>query len=646
MSTEDLKGLKRNLGIKIYQDYFPGIQPGRNIHCPFHNDKNPSFGIYEKDGAFRWKCFAGCGGEDMIDLIEKMEGVSNADAIKLLKKRVNVNSGIFKTLPKKVSTFEYKDKDGRTLYIKERFEPGRNGRDKGFFFRHKEKGQWVKGRGCDPLLYNLPEIIKFKNIIFTEGEGKANLLNKWGFTATCLDSGANSPWKDEYTEIFKGKESVVVLPDNDLSGNSYASMISNALNGRVGTIKVVELPGLRDGEDIVDWVNTDGNTREKLVELIEATPEWIPSGTKPLISSLLKWNDILSLDVHVEYVLENIIPKGSITLLFGRGGIGKTSLSLQIAHAVAEGRTFCNLKTIKAPVYYIDFENPLAVLKERVEKIGKAENLYIWHISCDPMPPKLDKLDWELYKQLPPGLIIFDTLRAANLADENDSKPIALIMTRLKELRELGFTIVLLHHTPKGNENIFKGSTAILDLTDHVLGLEEVKGTGTIEFDLENLYQFGTRKKTRYDPYSMYLTFNPDKKGFDAAENPNITKLNDIQEVLNKCANPLNQTEFKKLIKDKFGYPEHETRRLIKKGEGTHWKKQKSDGGRNEYQFVSLSAPYISDKLTNRKYCLDKQDNKNLTQPFKDEQFVSLSKGGCQTDKQVIDLNQDDWEFI
>ncbi len=306
-----------------------------------------------------------------------------------------------------------------------------------------------------------------------------------------------------------------------------------------------------------------------------------------LLSSLLKWNDILNLDVRTEYILEKLLPMCSIILLFGRGGIGKTSLLMQIAWAIAKGLLFGNLQTRQTPVYYIDFENPLAVLKERVEKIGRAENLFVWHISNQIQPPKLDSSGWELYKQLPPGLLIFDTFRAAHLSDENDSKPMSMIMGRLKELREMGFTIVLLHHTPRSNENTFKGSGAILDLCDHVLGLEEVKdGEGNIEFDSENLYKLGVRLKTRYEPHSIFLTFDPAIKGFKVAIDPDIEKLTEIAEALTNYEKTPNQTEFRAMLKQKFGYTDHEARKLIRKGEGIYWNKTQNGEGKGYRAFT------------------------------------------------------------
>jgi DNA primase len=40
--------------------------------CPWHDDKNPSFGIFEKEGRWWFKCHAGCGQGDEVDLLQKV----------------------------------------------------------------------------------------------------------------------------------------------------------------------------------------------------------------------------------------------------------------------------------------------------------------------------------------------------------------------------------------------------------------------------------------------------------------------------------------------------------------------------------------------------------------------------------------------
>ncbi|OGW56000.1 MAG: hypothetical protein A2Y81_08515 [Nitrospirae bacterium RBG_13_43_8] len=371
----------------------------------------------------------------------------------------------------------------------------------------------------------------------------------------------------------------------------------------------------------------------------------------------MKWNDILSLDVKTEYILEKLIPKNSITLLFGRGGIGKTSLCMQIARAIASGIPFDTLQTIQALVYYIDFENPLAVLKERVEKIGQSENLYVWHISNEIQPPKLDSNGWDLYKQLPAGLLIIDTLRASHMSDENDSKPMSLIMGRLKELREIGFTILLLHHTPKSNDAVFKGSTALLDLCDHVLGLEEIKDTEgeNIEFDCQNLYKVGTRIKTRYEPYSIYLTFKPEIKGFGVAVDPDIEKMEGIQEILNQSAEPLKQKDLREKAVRELDLPDREVRKLLKKGTGLYWNTEKGDKNATIYIPINSVCQFVNPIYTRQ---TDKQENNrlenltnrplfNTTQSLDTPEFASLSEGIKQTEKQeVIDLEHEQVEIV
>ena len=72
-------------------------------------------------------------------------------------------------------TYKYFDENGNLLYWKERIEPGRGGRSKEFRFYHGKK---ELGRGSEPVLYNLPEVIISKAVIITEGEKHVDLLKK------------------------------------------------------------------------------------------------------------------------------------------------------------------------------------------------------------------------------------------------------------------------------------------------------------------------------------------------------------------------------------------------------------------------------------------------------------------------------------
>ncbi|MFH0773891.1 MAG: AAA family ATPase [bacterium] len=578
------------LDIKAYySSEFPSIKTNSGMGqalCPFHDDHKASLSVNLKTGLF--KCF-GCDRKGSIfDFYMAKHDVDYRSSFDALAKEAGLTT---EPQRKVVKTYDYTDESGNLLSQVIRYEP------KDFRQRRPDgKGEWTYNLKDVRLVpYNLPEIIKAEDGIIVEGETDVENLRAIGLVATCNPMGAGK-WKAEYSEHFRGKK-VAIIPDNDKPGRDHALQVARSLRGIAKSVKILELPSLPEKGDVSDWLAL-GHSKEELIEIIKTTHEWIPEEPKSLLDSLLRWNDILSLDVRTEYLLENLIPKGSITLLFGRGGIGKTSVAMQIAHRVAEGLPFGNLQTIKIPVYFVDFENPLAILKERVGKIGRSDNLYVWHISNEILqPPRLDSKEWELYKELPPGLLVFDTLRASHLSDENDSKPMALIMARLKELREKGFTIFLLHHTPKGNEGIFKGSTAILDLADHVLGLEEIKESDSVEFDINNLYRLGVRIKTRYDPHHIFLRFNPNIKGFEIAKDPDTEKIEAIYEILKESPEGLKQKEFKEKVKNELDLTESQIRKLLKKGENIAWDIQKGGEKKRALIYIPKSNRIIGQPI-------------------------------------------------
>jgi len=53
-----------------------GEHAHKSALCPLHDDQRNSFSVFQgHDGDWRWKCHAGCGGGDVLDLICKLDGV-------------------------------------------------------------------------------------------------------------------------------------------------------------------------------------------------------------------------------------------------------------------------------------------------------------------------------------------------------------------------------------------------------------------------------------------------------------------------------------------------------------------------------------------------------------------------------------------
>lgn len=335
--------------------------------------------------------------------------------------------------------------------------------------------------------------------------------------------------------------------------------------------------------------------------------------------------EIGKLEIKVEWIVEGEIPKQAIVVLTAPGGGLKTMLCLKIGSCIAEGRPFVGLLTQKIPVYYVDFENPLALLSDRAKLLG-GSSMRVWHLSNIFSPPRLDTDEWILFKALTPGLLIFDTLRSAQLLDENSSRDMALIMGRLKELREMGFTILLIHHSPKADDRKYKGSTAISDLADHCLVLERVRAVGSDELaedqDDEDLpIRLGVRGKSRFESTPIFMKFDS-TDGFTRARNPNDELMDDILEILNGYDSDNggypNQTELCKIGKEELSLNRKKMLRLLKNGEGKLWAKSIVPGTKKV-----IYKPYCPDHSQSKRtqitenttlsHCPDPIKNKGTT---------------------------------
>jgi RecA-family ATPase len=69
------------------------------------------------------------------------------------------------------------------------------------------------------------------------------------------------------------------------------------------------------------------------------------------------------------YLVDELIMEGAITLWSGESGDGKSTLALALAAAVAQGRPFLGRTVIQRPVLYMDRENPIATVKDRVLRL-------------------------------------------------------------------------------------------------------------------------------------------------------------------------------------------------------------------------------------------------------------------------------------
>jgi hypothetical protein len=379
--------------------------------------------------------------------------------------------------------------------------------------------------------------------------------------------------------------------------------------------------------------------------------------TKPAPFLLKTGKDLRALNIQTEWLIDGLIPRHSVVLLYGRGGIGKTTLMMMCADAIDRALPIFGMTTVQTQVIVVDFENSLAVLSDRAKRTS-VEGVLFWDSGQNP--PSLDKAEWTAYQtlleQYPGAVFIFDTLRSSHSGDENSSETMTVIMRRMRHLRDAGATVILLHHTPKGNDRQFKGSGAIFDLCDQTLALYQTAKPGSDqEADddddaTDKVYRFETGKKTRYRPHRVFLSFDTEHEVFTLAKDPGDEALESLHAIICSVAacTCAKQNEIVKTAMEDGGYDfggDKKIRALLKRGIGRFWTADRGLHNSIIYrpiQFGSLADPLGLDKLPNRNHlpCQsenspEKQANTNDSQTTINTEFGSFSNSISQTEKQL-----------
>lgn len=339
--------------------------------CPAHDDQHPSLGIdIGKDGRILLNCrSAGCSAESIVNALglelkdlfadagHRHSGPSKSRHKGTTRTFASIESvGNALRGPRAVGgTWVYHDQDGNEVLLVLRLDD--QGGSKTFRQCRKVPEGWAPGslKGTLPL-YQLPRILEdeTKRIYVVEGEKCVDALTELGLLATTSAGGARSAGKTDWAPL--DGYSVTILPDNDDPGRKYAQNVASLLHAGAREVRILELPNLANaGDDVVDWIADlraqgldDASIAERLSSL-EGTPYAHEPSTdgspRKQVQNSPRYEPVLVTlaDVEpqeVDWLWQNRIPVGRITLLVGAPGTGKSFLTCDLAARVSMGLSF------------------------------------------------------------------------------------------------------------------------------------------------------------------------------------------------------------------------------------------------------------------------------------------------------------------
>lgn len=192
-------------------------------------------------------------------------------------------------------------------------------------------------------------------------------------------------------------------------------------------------------------------------------------GATPVLADLLLTRSALRNLPDPQPLIENVLDQGTVALLYGKWGTGKSFLALDWAASVATGRPWQGRTTERRPVLYVAAEGAFG-LKGRLNAWEVAWRTDIADGDFEVLPRPVNLTNAADTRNLAAlvtyrgyGLVVIDTLARCMVgADENSAKDCGQVVDVLHRVRECtpnGRGVVLgVHHAGKDGRT-FRGST-------------------------------------------------------------------------------------------------------------------------------------------------------------------------------------------
>ncbi|TGD99673.1 AAA family ATPase [Methylobacterium nonmethylotrophicum] len=239
--------------------------------------------------------------------------------------------------------------------------------------------------------------------------------------------------------------------------------------------------GMTEGDDVID----DQSELSNVGVILETSPELTTEDNKTFFITVELQDFIEENLPERQFVLHPLLPERGLAMLYAGRGVGKTHVALGISFAVSAGGEFLRWRAPTARrVLYVDGEMPQQTLQERARALQAAHNPDIpLDLSFTILSMDRQKLgrninlanpvhQAEIESLLKNGdLLVIDNISTlVKGGKENDAASWDVMQIWLLQLRRRGVSVLLVHHTGRGDHA--RGTSKREDVLDTVVMLK------------------------------------------------------------------------------------------------------------------------------------------------------------------------------
>ncbi|MBZ4485973.1 AAA family ATPase [Microbacterium sp. cx-55] len=238
----------------------------------------------------------------------------------------------------------------------------------------------------------------------------------------------------------------------------------------------------------LDGIDPDSRpwlTADMLAEMTAATPVTVAPVAKPF--RILTRADLKALP-RPEWIIGGLLQESGIIVLAGEGGLGKSFLAIDWAAHIATGQLWHGRPVQRGRVLYVAGEGVefydqrvtaweehyrASVPDERLQYVTEGFNLSD-AAAVDYMREAVAEGGY--------SLVILDTLsQLSRVESENDNAELAAVLQQAKSIRQAhpGTSVLIVHHTSKGERGKVRGASAIRNNADAVIVARARSGSDT-----------------------------------------------------------------------------------------------------------------------------------------------------------------------